>query len=91
MAANYWSLALIKKCARSQIYVKVDQVVKCILSFPPGVHMAKIDIQHAYCNVPVHPDDRHLLAMQWQHEILVDKLLHAVRSQVCPSHLLGTS
>ncbi len=37
--------------------------------------MAKIDVKHAYRNVPVHPDDRHLLAMQWGEEILVDKAL----------------
>ncbi len=37
--------------------------------------MAKIDIQHAYRNVPVHPDDRHLLAMRWKDEILIDKVL----------------
>ncbi len=37
--------------------------------------MAKIDIKHAYRNIPVHPDDRHLLAMRWQDEILVDKVL----------------
>ena len=37
--------------------------------------MAKIDIQHAYLNMPVHPDDRHLLAMLWHNEILVDKVL----------------
>ncbi len=37
--------------------------------------MAKIDIRHAYRNVPVHPDDRHLLAMQWNNEILIDKVL----------------
>lgn len=37
--------------------------------------MAKIDVKHAYRNVPVHSDGRHLLAMQWDNEILVDKVL----------------
>ncbi len=59
----------------SMAYVKIDQVVEHLLSLPPGALMAKIDIRHAYRNVPVHPDDRHLLAMQWQNEILIDKVL----------------
>ena len=28
--------------------------------------MAKVDMQHAYRNVPVHPDDRHLLGTEWR-------------------------
>lgn len=43
--------------------------------------MAKID---AYRNVPVHSDDRHLLAMQWDDEILLDKVLpFGLRSAPC--------
>ena len=65
----------IDKALCSISYVKIDQVVNHMLSFPPGALMAKIDIKHAYRNIPVHPDDRHLLAMRWQDEILVDKVL----------------
>ena len=65
----------IEKALCSISYVKIDQVEKAVLSLPPGALMAKIDVKHAYRNVPVHPDDRHLLAMQWDGEILVDKVL----------------
>ena len=37
--------------------------------------MAKADIMQAYRIVPVHPDDRHLLGVQWKGEILLDKVL----------------
>ena len=56
-------------------YVSIDQVVDCILNFESGALMAKIDIKQAYRNIPVHPDDRHLLAMQWRNEVLIDKVL----------------
>ena len=65
----------IEKELCSMSYVSIDQVVDCVLSFETGALMAKIDIKQAYRNVPVHPDDRHLLAMQWRNEILVDKVL----------------
>ncbi len=65
----------IDKALCSISYVKIDEVANYVLSFPPGALMAKIDIKHAYRNIPVHPDDRHLLAMRWQDEILVDKVL----------------
>ncbi len=42
-------------------YVSIDQVTDCIISFPPGALMAKIE---AYRNIPVHPHDRPLLGMQ---------------------------
>ena len=37
--------------------------------------MAKIDIEHAYRNVPVHPSDRHLLGMKWRDQLYVDTTL----------------
>ena len=36
---------------------------------------AKLDIKAAYCNVPVHPGDRHLLGMQWQGRTFIDTCL----------------
>ena len=56
-------------------YISIDKVVDHILKFDAGALMAKIDIKQAYRNIPVHPDDRHLLAMHWRDEILVDKVL----------------
>ena len=63
----------IEKELCSMSYVSIDQVVDCILNFESGALMAKIDIKQAYRNIPVHPDDRHLLAMQWRNEVLIDK------------------
>ena len=40
-----------------------------------GALLAKIDIQHAYCNVPIHPDDRWLLGMVWEESLFVDTAL----------------
>ena len=37
--------------------------------------MAKLDIRQAYRIVPVHPEDRYLLGVQWQGEVLLDKVL----------------
>lgn len=41
-----------------------------------GTKLAKIDIAHAYRNVPVHPTDRCLLGMQWGDGVYVDAALH---------------
>ena len=37
--------------------------------------MGKMDIQHAYRNIPVAPEDRRLLGMLWQGKVYVDKVL----------------
>ena len=37
--------------------------------------MAKLDIAHAYRNIPVHPDDRHLLGMMWNTQLFIDTVL----------------
>ncbi len=51
-------------------YVSVDTAVKQDIKLGQGAQMAKIDIKHAYRNVPVHPEDRPLLAMQWEGKCL---------------------
>ena len=56
-------------------YVTVDQVVDELLRLVPGALMGKVDIKQAYRIVPVHPDDRHLLAVQWEGQVFVDKVL----------------
>ena len=47
-------------------YVSIDDVIWCI---------AKIDTKQAYHNVPLHPENRHLLGMAWNDEIYLDKVL----------------
>jgi len=56
-------------------YVSVDDVAKHVLELGPGTRMAKVDIRSAYRHVPVHPDDRPLLGMQWRGHTYVDKAL----------------
>ena len=59
----------------SMSYSSVDQAAKIICSLGRGALMAKIDIAHAYRNVPVHPGDRLLLGMRWKEATYVDTVL----------------
>ena len=34
-----------------------------------------MDVKEAFRNIPIHPDDRPLLAMRWNNKIYVDKCL----------------
>jgi len=56
-------------------YVKVDDVAKRLINMGRGALMAKIDIKSAYRMVPVHPEDRYLLAMKWQDKVFVEAAL----------------
>ena len=56
-------------------YVSVDDAVQRTLQLGQGALLAKVDIEHAYQNVPIHPDDRPLLGMQWNSRLFVDKTL----------------
>ena len=53
-----------KELCRVQ-YISVDYEVCKVLRVGPGAWLAKADVQGAYRNVPVHPDDRGLLGMSW--------------------------
>ncbi len=59
----------------SLTYVSVDEVVDCLLTLGRGAQMAKIDIRQAYRNVPIHPEDRPLLGVNWKETILWDNVL----------------
>ena len=59
----------------SLTYASVDDAVKLILDCGPGAILAKLDVQRAYRNVPVHPDDRPLLGMKWDEQVFVDAAL----------------
>ena len=56
-------------------YVSVDKVVSGIRQQGRGSLMAKMDIKHAYRNIPVHPKDRLVLGMQWKGSSFVDATL----------------
>ena len=50
----------------------VDNIIDGVMLFCQGAtaFMAKFDVEHAYHIVPVHPDDRYLLGMQWKGKYL---------------------
>ena len=56
-------------------YESVDDAARILMGLGEGAQLAKIDIAHAYRNVPVHPTDRYLLGMQWKNMIYIDTAL----------------
>ena len=64
-------------------YTTVDNAVCRILSQGTNSLLAKIDVEHAYRNVPIHPSDRRLLGMTWEGKVFVDTVLATLRSKVC--------
>ena len=59
----------------SLTYTSVDKVARMAQSLGPGTLMAKLDIKAAYCLVPVHPDDRHILGLEWRGRHYIDGML----------------
>ena len=56
-------------------YASVEDAVQRIWSMGTNTLLAKIDIQHAYRNIPVHVEDRVLLVMQWREKFYMDTVL----------------
>ena len=56
-------------------YITVDSAIEHIKQIGQGTLLAKIDIKSAFRLLPVHPADRHLLAMRWDQHIFIDKCL----------------
>ena len=65
----------ISKSLCSLSYIKVQDVVRHILELGRGCSLAKIDVDAAFRNIPVHPHDRHLLGMIWDKALYVDTVL----------------
>lgn len=47
-------------------YATVDQAAGLMIQLGQGALMATVDIEHAYRQIPVHPDDRWLLGMRFK-------------------------
>ena len=47
-------------------YASIDDAAKIMCTIGRGARLAKLDIAHAYRNVPIHPQDRPLLGMEWE-------------------------
>lgn len=56
-------------------YVSLDDAAQAIMTYGPGCLLAKVDIKQAYRMVPVHPEDRLLLGMEWEGGLFVDTAL----------------
>ena len=56
-------------------YLRLDEVVQQISKAGHGALLAKMDIDSAYRNIPVHPADRPLLGMRWKGSIFFDTQL----------------
>ena len=53
----------------------MDDAAEALLQKREGALLAKVDIKHAYRNIPVHPDDRWLLEMVWSGALFIDTAL----------------
>jgi len=49
----------------SMHYIKLGQIIHMFAKYGRGAQMAKFDVEAAYHNVAVHPEDRYLLGMKW--------------------------
>jgi len=65
----------IPKSLCSLKYITVDNAIQEILQLGQGAFLAKVDIKSTFRLLPVHPADRHLLAMQWDWREYLDTCL----------------
>ena len=56
-------------------YASVDSAVAVIMRLGRGTILAKLDLESAYRIIPVHPDDRLLLGMEWDGNWFIDTAL----------------
>ena len=56
-------------------YTSVDDLAALVKSKGEGSYLVKADIQEAYRMVPVHPEDQHLLGVEWNGAVFIDKFL----------------
>lgn len=56
-------------------YASVGEAVRRVLAMERGGHLTKIDIESAYRIVPVHPEERGLMGMEWEGKHYVDLAL----------------
>ena len=59
----------------SMVYTTVDRVAQRVMQLGNGALMAKVNIEVAYCLVPLHAQDRPLLGVRWEGLIYLDAML----------------
>ena len=52
-------------------YVTVDEAIRSLVDLGPGALTTKFDVKTGYRNIPIHPDNRHLLRMKWRDRFYV--------------------
>ena len=65
----------ISKGLSSISYASVDDAVEPVLQLGKATQLVKLDLERAYRNIPVHPQDHHLLAISWEGSTYVDRAL----------------
>ena len=56
-------------------YATVEMAAQQVIAMGRRTLLAKLDLESAYRMIPVHPDDRQFLGMQWHGKVLVDMAL----------------
>ena len=56
-------------------YPSISDAATQLNALGKGALMAKMDIKQAYRNIPVAPEDRHLLGISWDSTVYVDQVL----------------
>ena len=56
-------------------YITTDDAVEKVMELGIGCLLAKVDVEHVYRNIPIHPEDRSLIAMKWKDKIYRDTVL----------------
>ena len=56
-------------------YVSLDHLASLATSIGREALLVKSDIKKAYRMVPIHPNDQHLLEIQWEDSIYIDRML----------------
>ena len=59
----------------TQSYVMVESITRMVAELGKGPMLAKVDIEATYRLVPVHPEDRPLLAIHWEGSAYVNTRL----------------
>ena len=67
--------SFIEKDDFSLQYIKIDDAIAALIRLGRGTYLAKTDIESAFRQFPVHPDDWELLGIYWNKSYYFDKVL----------------
>ena len=56
-------------------YTSISDAATRLCTLGNGALLAKMDIEQAYHNIPVSPDDKYLLGISWENMVYVDQVL----------------